>query len=300
MQGERFKGIFPPVTTPFKSSGEVDADALAFNISRYNETALAGYVPLGSNGEIVHLSSAEKETVIRTVKRAASPDKTVIAGINELSTVAATEAVNRAAGAGADAALVITPFFYKGSMVSDALARHYTQVADRSPVPVLIYNVPQNTGVVIAPGTVASLAAHPNIFGIKDSSGDMRALMDTIRLSPPGFSVLTGNGAILYPSILMGASGAVLALADLIPDACVRVYEMARAGKHEEALHLQNRLTPLSNLLTAALGIAGLKAALDLAGFRGGLPRLPLLPVSPDQLESIKSAMGSSELFPWN
>jgi 4-hydroxy-2-oxoglutarate aldolase len=300
MQAERFKGIFPPVTTPFKSSGEVDADALAFNISKYNEAGVAGYVPLGSNGEIVHLSSAEKETVIRTVKRAASKDRTVIAGINELSTMAAIEAVKRAADAGADVALVITPFFYKGSMVSDVLARHYTQVADRSPVPVLIYNVPQNTGIVIAPSTVASLAAHPNIVGIKDSSGDMRALTDTIRLSPSGFSVLTGNGAILYPSILMGATGAVLAIADLVPGACVRAYEMARAGNHKEALDLQNRIAPLSNLLTAALGIPGLKAALDLAGFRGGAPRMPLVPVSSDQLETIKSAMGSSELFPWN
>lgn len=300
MQINRFKGIFPPVTTPFDEAGHVDLAALGGNIDRYNETKLTGYVPLGSNSETVHLSSAERVKVVETVRRRAAADKIVIGGVNELSTESAIEACKRVADAGADAALVITPYFYKGSMNHAAFTAHYTDVADHSPVPVFLYHVPQNTGVSIDPATIAGLAAHENIIGIKDSSGDMGALLATLRLSPKDFLVLTGNGGILCPSVMMGAAGAVLAIACLIPEICVDLYKAASSGDHDRARELQDRISPLSALVTTAYGVPGLKAALNLTGYNGGFPKRPLLPVSIDDIEKIRTALRSSGLVAVN
>ena len=179
-------------------------------MSSASHAGLVGYVPLGSNGEAAHLSADERRLVVETVKRAATSEHTIVAGVNELSTRAAIEASQAAADSGADAVLVITPYFYKSSMSQEALTRHFTEVADHSPLPVLIYNVPQNTGVVIESQTIAGLAGHQNVIGVKDSSGNMGAISETIRSSREGFAVMVGNGGILYPSLGMGATGAIL------------------------------------------------------------------------------------------
>ncbi|HEY6333569.1 MAG TPA: dihydrodipicolinate synthase family protein [Blastocatellia bacterium] len=294
----RLQGIFPPLTTPFDDEGRLDLAALASNVARYNETRLAGYVALGSNGEAVHLSTNERISVFQTVKRAAASDKVIVAGINELSTLAAIEGAKYAHDCGADAALVITPYFYKGQMTQEVLKGHFLEVADRSPIPVLVYNIPQNTGVVIQPATIAELAAHENIVGTKDSSGDMGALASTMRLSPNNFSVLTGNAGILYPALMMGASGGILAMACLSPSSCLELYDAALAGQSEQARSLQNRISPISSLVTSGLGVPGLKAALDLAGYAGGRARAPMPAVRLADVEKIKTAMRSSELFP--
>lgn len=298
MRNIKLSGILPPVTTPFDARGEVDYAALSSNIARYNETGLAGYVALGSNGEAVHLAAAERTRVIETVKRAATSEHTIIAGVNELSTRAAIEAARVAYDCGADAALVITPYYYKSSMTQEALARHFTEVADSSPVPVLIYNVPQNTGVVIESQTIAALAAHQNIIGVKDSSGNMGAIAETIRLAPASFAVMVGNGSIVYPSIAMGATGAVLGVACAAPRACVELYEAAKAGDHGRARELQNRIAPLSQIVTAGLGVPGLKAAMEMLGLAGGAPRAPLSPVSASDRERIKVVIRKTGLFP--
>jgi 4-hydroxy-2-oxoglutarate aldolase len=309
----RLKGILPPLTTPFDERGEVDYVALADNVARYNDTGLAGYVALGSNSEVVHLTADERVRVIETIKlaseRGAQPPgdaalgdqesgRVVVAGINEFSTRAAIEAVRRAAGAGADAVLVITPYFYKGAMTEDVFIRHFTAVADASPVPVLLYNVPQNTGVVIEPSTVATLSAHPNIRGIKDSAGNMGAISSIIRLARKDFAVLTGNGGILYPSLLMGAAGAVLAIACAAPGPCVDLFNAAASGDQAGARELQHRVSPVSQVVTTGFGVAGLKAAMTLAGFNGGLPRAPLAAVSDPERETIRTIMRASGLFP--
>lgn len=291
-------GIMPPLTTPFDNQGRVDLGALGANVSRYNETGLSGYVALGSNGEAVHLSSEERRQVVETIKRAAAPDRAVIAGINEFSNGAAREAIKRAEDAGADAALVITPFFYKSLMTHDALLRYFTEVADSSGIPVLIYNVPQNTGVVIQPETIAQLAEHLNIRGVKDSSGNMGAIADTIRLSPADFTVLTGNGSILYPSLAMGARGAILAVACAAPEAAVELYDAVASGDAERARDLQARIAPLSQAVTAEHGVPGLKAALDILGYAGGAPRAPLAPASAQVKSRIKSLLSQTGLFP--
>ncbi len=288
----------PPLTTPFDSEGRVDFDALAENIARYNETGLAGYVALGSNGEAVHLSQDERLSVIRAIKQAAAPGLTVVAGVNELSTRAAINSARAAAEAGADFVLLITPYFYKSSMTGDALSRHFREVAANSPVPVLIYNVPQNTGVIIEPAIIAELAAHENIVGVKDSSGNFGAIAETIRRASESFTVMTGNGGILYPSLLMGARGAILGVACAAPRACVDIYTAVGRGDHARARELQTRLAPVSHIVTAGLGVAGLKAAMDMIGYKGGEPRAPLVPVSAAEREKIESVLRESGLFP--
>ena len=298
MNNLQLNGILPPLTTPFNREGRVDFDALAENVERYNETGLAGYVALGSNGEAVHLTQEERTIVITTIKQAASPALTVVAGVNEFSTRAAITSARAAADVGADFVLVITPYFYKSRMTGDALMRHFIEVADHSNVPVLIYNVPQNTGVVIEPAVIRELAAHENIAGVKDSAGNFGAIAETIRRAPASFTVLTGNGGILYPSLLMGARGAILAVACAAPRACVDLYTAVESGDHARARELQNRLAPLSQIVTAGFGVAGLKAAMEMAGFTGGEPRAPLAPVSQAEREKIESVMRESGLFP--
>lgn len=292
------KGVLPPVTTPFNERGDVDYGALSSNIQRYNETGLVGYVALGSNGEAVHLAADERRLVIETVKRSATNQHTIVAGVNEFSTRAAIEAARVGADCGADAVLVITPYFYKASMSQEALTRHFIEVADHSPLPVLIYNVPQNTGVVIDSQTIAALGEHQNIIGVKDSSGNMGAIAETIRISPDGFAVMVGNGGILYPSLDMGATGAVLGVACAAPKVCVEVYQANKAGDHKKARELQNRLAPLSHIVTAGLGVPALKAAMDMLGFAGGVPRAPLRPVTISNRDKIKAVIRKTGLFP--
>lgn len=291
-------GILPPVTTPFNERGDVDYGALAANIARYNETGLRGYVPLGSNGEAVHLSPDERRQVIATVKRAATSGHVIVAGVNEFTSRAAIEASHVAIDCGADAVLVITPYFYKSSMNQDRLARHFNEVGDNSPLPVLIYNVPQNTGVVIESPTIAALAAHQNIIGVKDSSGNMGAISETIYLCPQDFAVMVGNGGIVYPSVTAGATGAILGVACAAPRACVELFEASKAGDHDRARDLQNRIAPLSHIVTAALTVPGLKAAMDMLGLAGGFPRSPLTPVSGTDKEKIKAVIRQTGLFP--
>ncbi|HJZ67055.1 MAG TPA: dihydrodipicolinate synthase family protein [Blastocatellia bacterium] len=298
MNNIKLSGILPPITTPFNARGEVDYQALASNIERYNETGLAGYVALGSNGEAVHLTADERRRVLETVKRAAGSEQTIIGGVNELSTRAAIESSRAAADCGADAVLVVTPYYYKSRMTQDALAAHFTEVAELSPVPVLIYNFPQSTGVVIESATIAALAAHRNIIGVKDSAGNMGAISETANLAPTGFAVMTGNGGILYPSLMMGATGAILGVACAAPRVCVEIYDAARAGDHGRARELQSRLAPLSQTVTALLSVPGLKAAMDILGFAGGFPRAPLTPVSESDRERIRTVIRNTGLFP--
>ncbi|HYP27026.1 MAG TPA: dihydrodipicolinate synthase family protein [Blastocatellia bacterium] len=298
MKNIHLNGILPPLTTPFDDRGDLDSEGLSENVSRYNEAGLAGYVALGSNGEAVHLSADERMKVVETIRRAAAPNMTLVVGINESSARAAIEASKAAAGLGADALLVITPYFYKSLMTQETLLRYFTEVADSVPVPVLVYNVPQNTGVVIDPATIAALGEHERIIGVKDSAGNMGAISNTIRLTPSGFAVMTGNGGILYPSLMMGATGAILAVACAAPRACVDLYDATRSGDHARARELQNRLAPLSHIVTAGLGVPGLKAALEMAGLVGGAPRSPLTPLAPEGREKVRAIMRQTGLFP--
>jgi 4-hydroxy-2-oxoglutarate aldolase len=283
-----FNGIFPPIPTPFDDDGQLDLEALQANIAGWNETGLAGYVALGSNGEAPLLDTDESVAVIRAVRESMAPDMTLIAGTGRESTRDTVLACQVAANHGADAVLVVTPWYYKRAMTGDALRRHFEIVASSSPVPVLLYNVPANTGVNLAAPTVAELAGHPNIAGVKDSSGDIGQLSAILRSTPDDFAVMVGNTGALLPGLLLGATGGILALANVAPHQTVALYQAAQSGRLEEARRLNEQLVPLGVAVTATYGIPGLKAALDMVGFAGGPPRSPLLPAPPEAVEDIR------------
>jgi 4-hydroxy-2-oxoglutarate aldolase len=273
-----FSGIFPPIVTPFRD-GEVDIEALAFNIRKWNATGLAGYVALGSTGEFVHLTPAERDQVIATVCEYAAPGMTVIAGTGSLFTDETIRLTRRAADLGADAAMVVTPFYYKSQMTDAALRAHYTAVADASPIPILVYNE-----------TVVRLAQHPNVIGIKDSSGNVDQLTQIVDGTPDDFVLLSGAAGVLYPALTIGADGGILAISNVVPELSVEIYDLVRAGQHAAARQRQTVLSALHHGISP-FGIGGYKAAMDLVGYRGGRPRLPLLPADEAARESIRGVL---------
>ena len=292
-----FNGIFPPIPTLFDDGGQVDLGALGTNIARWNQTGLAGYVALGSNGEAPLLGADESIAVVQTVRKAMAPGMVLIAGAGRESTRDTTTACRMAADAGAEAVLVVTPWFYKRAMNGDVLRVHFETVADASPVPVLLYNMPANTGVNLPASTVAQLAQHPNIVGIKDSAGDIGQLAAIIRSTPDDFVVMVGNTGAFLPGMLLGATGGILALANVAPGQTVALYQAAQAGQLEEARVLNERLVPVGVAVTATYGIAGLKAALDMLGYAGGRPRPPLLPASPEAMDDIQQILETAGLL---
>ena len=218
-------------------------------------------------------------------------DRLLLVGTGRESTRAAVAATVRAAALGADAVLVRSPSFFKTQMSADALVAHYTAVADASPVPVLLYNLPNVTGVMLTPAIVIRLAEHPNIAGLKETSPDLERLGQIVALAPSSFTVLCGWAPVAYPALISGARGAILAVASVVPDACVTLFQYVLDGWQADALALQQRLTPLAQLVTATYGIAGLKMALDLAGYHGGSVRPPLLAAPPNAREEIAAAI---------
>jgi 4-hydroxy-2-oxoglutarate aldolase len=281
-------GIFPPITTTFRDD-EIDLDGMKANVTSWMKTGLAGVLVLGSNGEAPMLDAEESFRVAAAVRECVPPGKTLIVGAGEESTRSTIAAVKRAAQAGADIVLVRTPCYFKNQMTTDLFVRHFTAVADASPVPVLPYNVPGLTGVKMSAEAVAKLSSHPNIPGVKDSSADLTQIADLVTLTPPGFKVLVGSAPTLYASLCVGAIGGIVAVACIVPDLVVQLYDLARAGRHAEAVALQRRITPLAKSVTTSFGVAGLKAAMDLAGYVGGVPRCPLPPATAQMVETVRS-----------
>jgi 4-hydroxy-2-oxoglutarate aldolase len=273
---KNLRGILLPFPTPFDRDERVDSTALRSNIEKWDQTGVTGYVALGSTGERVHLDESECLELIDAARGAVPEQMSFIIGAGQQSTRATVNEVRRFAAAGADAVLLITPHFYRGAMTQAALVGHYIAVADASPVPVILYSVPDLTGVALAPETVARLSEHENIIGIKDSSADLINLAETLRLVPDDFAVLTGNGGLLYAALSAGARGAILAVGCVAPRLCVAIYRAVEEGDHQGAREMQERLTPVARAVTVRYGIGGLKAALDLLGYRGGAVRAPL------------------------
>lgn len=273
------RGIFPPLTTPFARDSSLDLTALAENIKKYNRTKLAGYVVVGSTGESVYLREEEKLKIWETVRTAADPSKILIAGTGCEATRDTIELTRRAAGVGYQVALVRTPAYFKPQMTDAALEHYFCAVADASPIPVLIYSVPQFTGLGVTAPLVARLTEHPNIAGIKESSGNVQLVGEILRLAPPEFQVLVGSATTLYPSLCLGTCGGVLAVACALPELCVELYTAACQGDHARARALQQRLLEPTSAVTSLYGIAGLKFAMELRGYVGGSPRPPLQPL---------------------
>lgn len=291
------RGILIPFVTPFREDGEVDPQGLSANIEGWSRTGVRGYVALGSTGERVHLGEDEALRVIETARRSVPSTQAFIVGAGRQSVRLTIKEARTFAGAGADALLVITPGYYRAEMSQAALADYYRAVADASPVPLLLYSIPQLTGVSLQPDTVARLAEHQNIVGIKDSSGDMVALGEMLRLVPDGFAVMTGHGAALFPALALGACGAILAVACFASRATVEIYDAFQSGDHSRALSLQRRVALLVRGVMARYGIGGIKAAMDALGLAGGRVRAPLpMPEEEARLE-IKRLLRESELF---
>jgi 4-hydroxy-2-oxoglutarate aldolase len=274
--GIDLRGILLPTTTPFDADGNVSASAISSNIRDWTARGVIGFVVLGSTGERVHLDEREYLETIEISRAAATSDSVFIVGAGEQSTLGTIKEIKNAARAGADAVLVITPFFYRTAITQDTLINFYTAVADESPVPVLLYSMPPLTGIKIEPETVARLSEHANIIGVKDSSNDVTGFTQTVNLCPSDFAVMTGNGTVLLDALRAGATGGILAVGCVVPEVCVEIYNDFKAGDEEHAAILQSKLTPLAAAVTTRFGVGGLKAALDLAGYNGGAVRAPL------------------------
>ena len=250
--------------------------SLRSNLDRWNRTLIAGYVLLGSTGERVHLDESEYLRVIEAARERVSTDRAFIVGAGQQSTRGTINEIAKAATTGADAVLVITPHYYRSAISQDALITYYSAVADAASVPVLLYSMPALTGIKIEPETIAHLSAHPNIIGVKDSSNDIAGFKQTVALCPAEFAVMTGNGTVFLDALEAGATGAILAVGCVVPQLCVEIFRSCQSGELERARMLQQKLTPLAAAVTTRFGIGGLKAALDLAGYRGGEVRAPL------------------------
>lgn len=289
----KLEGVFPPVPTPFDADGEILPNKLKANIALWNRTGLHGYVILGSNGEAVMLTEQEKIALWQAAREAIPRDKLFLVGAGMESTRASIALAKRAAELGVDAAMFVTPSYYKAEMKPATLVNHYRVIADASPLPVIVYNMPAATGLDIDANTVIQLAQHPNIVGIKDSSGNVAKYADIVRAVRPDFSVLAGSGGYLYPALCVGAKGAVAALANVAPRECVAMYDAFRAGRHDEARALQLRFVQLNAAVTTRWNVPGLKAALEELnqGFYGGPPRLPLRPLGDEDRAALRKVM---------
>lgn len=270
------RGLLLPITTPFTAAEELDGPGLKSNIEKWNRTGITGYVVLGSTGERVNLDEREYLAVIETTRQAVPETMTFIAGAGQQSTRCTIAEIKRAAAAGAAAVLVITPHYYRSAITQEALIKHYTAVADASPIPVILYSMPDLTGVAIEPETASRLSRHQNIIGMKDSSNDLARFRMAVEMVDENFAMLIGNGTVFNENLQSGGRGGILAVGCVAPALCLEIYRAVRTAEFDRAQALQERLTPLARAVTKTYGIGGLKAALELAGYVGGAVRAPL------------------------
>lgn len=276
----QLKGVMPPMITPFKENGDVDYSAFVYNIQKWNHTDLAGYLVLGSNSEAAFLNNEEKLELIQLTIENSAPDKHVMVGSGLESIRETIKLTNRAAKLGVKSALLLTPFFYGGNMNTAALVDYFTTVADNADIPILIYNVPKFTHINIGADAVAKLSEHPNISGLKDSAGDVPQLATFKRVTPDDFNLLVGTASAWYPALALGIKAGIHALANCCPNECIEVQRVFEEGNWEEARSIYQRVFPVNAAVTGAYGIAGLKYACDLLGFKGGRVRHPLQQLS--------------------
>jgi len=278
----------PPVPTAFDDNGEIAPGKLQDNLAQLAEHPLSGFVIMGSNGEYVYLDEAEKVTLFKAARRAIPTNKLFIAGTGAEATRTALRLTRSAADAGADAAIIITPAYYKPAMTASALIQHFTTLADASPIPIILYNMPAYAGIDMSTETILQLAAHPNIIGLKESAANLVKISEitkTIVEKGLDFAVLAGSASFLQPALMMGASGGILAAANVAPDLCIAIYNACQTAQAEEARHLQHSILSLNAAITSKYGVAGLKAVMDRLGLYGGPVRPPLLPLTPTEQE---------------
>ncbi len=289
-----FSGIYAPIPTPFDNNGEIAWKAFRENLQWWGQSSLQGLTVAGTNGEAALLDFDEKVKAFTLTREHLPPKMKVIAGTG-CESARATMRLNRsAADSGCDAVLVINPSYYKGSLDDETMKNYFLHVAERSPLPVILYNMPRNTALNMGAGLVATLSEHPNIVGIKDSSGNIVQISEIINNTTADFAVFAGSANFLLPSLVLGAKGGTLALANIMPDKCVKLKNLFDEGRLEEAKKIQLSLLEINNAVTAHWGVAGLKASLDLIGRYGGPPRLPLLPLRKQEIKLLKKIIEQS------
>ena len=283
------KGIIPPMVTPFDASGAVRYDSFESNFDKYFEAGIQGYLVLGSNGESVYLEHSEKLKLIEAARRRVPSSMMLLAGTGVESTEATIQLTKEAADRGVDGVLVKNPFYYKNQMTFDVYVAHYTAVADVSPVPVILYNVPVFTGISMEARLVIELSRHPNIVGLKESSGDVRLISEVVwNTEKEKFGVLAGAAPVLFPNMMAGARGGIVALACAAPKAVNMLYQAWSSGDYRKAGEVQRIIAPAAAAVTAKYGIPGLKAGMSIEGFDSGVPRKPLLPLKQPQHEDLQ------------
>jgi 4-hydroxy-2-oxoglutarate aldolase len=288
---QSLKGIFPPVVTPFNRRGEIDEGLFRENLQKLVGIGLSGILVAGSTGEAPYLTEGERLRLVEVARGLVRPPEILIAGTGLESTDATVRLSQEAVARGADAVLVLTPSYYKSKMDAETLAGHYRAVARKVERPVIIYSIPQFTGLHVEPSTIDKLSQIPNVVGLKESSGDLRFVRAVLRRVRPGFHVLVGSPLILYQALRAGAVGAVLGQATFVPELCVGLYQAFLQGKIKRALEFQERLLPLAQKIAQPFGVPGVKAALDLSGYAGGFPRAPLMPLGAASRELVAAAL---------
>ena len=290
MKTMNLAGIYPPIVTPFLKE-DVAHHYLAENVEKLSKSGIKGLVVLGSNGENVYLSEEEKIDVVKTTIQSASKNMLIIVGSGCESTRETIYLTNRMAKIGAHAALIVTPFYYGSKMNDEALIKYYSTVADQVEIPILLYNVPKFTGINLSVEALSALSNHPNIIGIKDSSGNVNQLGQYLNQVNPDFNVLVGTAGALFGALTLGCKGGILALANILPKKCVEIFQLVQDGKIKEARELQLRMIPVNHAITAKYGISGLKYAMNLLGYKGGEVRSPLLATKYEEQEKIKEIL---------
>ncbi|MDR3331113.1 MAG: dihydrodipicolinate synthase family protein [Synergistaceae bacterium] len=305
----KLEGIYAPVPTPFKPDGseEIFIDAFRDNLKKWAGTSLAGVVICGSNGELPFTSMDERALLTKTAReilgtsstsRASETSKKIVAGTYMNTTKDTILCCKNAADAGADAALLLPPHYFKGQGMPAAI-KFFEAVADKSPIPVILYNMPGNTGVNLDSETILHLADHPNIIGVKDTSGDLGQMCYIASTSGKNFSAFSGSGNYLLPAMSVGASGGTLAVANLYPESCQKLMETFKNRRLDEALDLQRRVLTASDALTRKFGVPGLKLAMDRAGLYGGPCRAPLQPLGEETKKKLFALLDESNLDPF-
>jgi 4-hydroxy-2-oxoglutarate aldolase len=290
---KELSGVLAPMATPFRND-RVLLDGLIDNVEKMNGTALAGYFVLGTNGEYKSLSVAERFEILRTVVKYRAKDKVVMAGMGFESTKETIDMTLRAAEEGADMVSLLMPHFFAKKMTPEVLAGYITAVADASPLPVLLYNNPSvAAGVTIKADLIDLVKDHPNVIGIKESSSE--TYRQNLEAAKGKMCVLAGSAGYFLDLLRLGGSGGVLSLANVFPDACAKLYTLFREGKTQESEELNVSLIGLNKEVSGSFGVAGVKAAMDLCGFCGGVPRRPLPPLTGEQLEKLKDSLGKSK-----
>jgi 4-hydroxy-2-oxoglutarate aldolase len=284
-------GVFIPVTSPFNVGGDLDLDAFRENMTTWLSHPIQGLVVAGSTGEAVLLDEKERVQLLEAAREALG-ERLLIAGTGAESRRTTLRLTEAAAKAGADAVLVQPPAFYKGAMTSAATGDHFRAIADASPVPVLVYQVPLKMSTLDLPNDlIVELSEHPNIVGIKDSRGKLELIRDLVDRCTPDFQVIVGNGALLLPALEAGAAGGILGVANLLPGPCAAVARAWKAGRPEEARSVQGRVAPVHIAVIGGMGVPGVKAGLDRIGMRGGPPRPPLRPLAAAQLDEVDAVL---------